>query len=86
MKDETYHVPIKSFVGLKPKMYTPTKEDNHKCKKAKDINKLVVDDELKHEDYKNDLLTRSYVRHEINRIQSKGHNTRAYSIKNNLSC
>ena len=84
MKDETCEVPIKSFVGLKSKRYTFTKEDSHECKKAKDNNKPVVDDELKHEHV---LLIRSYVRHEMNRIQSKGHNMITYSIKSNfLSC
>ena len=37
-------------------------------KKQKKINKNVVDDELKYEDYKNVLFNRSYMRHEMNRI------------------
>ena len=49
MKNETCDVPIKSFIGLKSKMYTITKEENHECKKAKYINKTIADDELKHE-------------------------------------
>ena len=42
-------------------------------KKQKD-NKNVVDHELKYKDYKNVLFNRSYMRHEMNRIQSKDHN------------
>ena len=42
-------------------------------KTKKRINKNVVDDELKHKDYKNFLFIRSYLRHEMNRIQSKNH-------------
>ena len=80
MKDETYSVPIKGFVGLKSKMCTFIKEDNHESKKAKGINNNVVDDELKYEDYKNVLFNRSYTRHEMNGIQIKDHNIGSYRI------
>ena len=74
MKDKTCGVPIKGFVGLKSKMYTFITEDNHESKKAKHVNKSVVDDKLKYEDFKNVLFNRSYMRHEMNRIQDKDHN------------
>ena len=64
MKDETFDVPIKGFVGLK----------------SKGINKKVADDELKYEDCKNVLFSRSYVRHEMNTIQGKDHNIGPYKI------
>ena len=48
----------KRFVGLKAKMYTFIREDNHECKKAKDIDENVVADELKHKGYKNVLFSR----------------------------
>ena len=67
-KDETSGVPIKGFVGLKSKMYTFITEDNHESKKAKGINKYVVDDELKYEDCKNVMFNQSYMRQEMNRI------------------
>ena len=35
MKDETFGVPIKGFVGLKPKMFSLITEDNHESKKNK---------------------------------------------------
>ena len=46
----------------------------------KGINKNVVDDELKYEDYKNVLFNRSCMRHEINRIRSKDHSIGSYRI------
>ena len=48
--------------------------------KTKDINENVVDDKIKSEDHKNVLLKRSYMIHEINRIQKKDHTIRAYRI------
>ena len=71
---------IKGFEGLKAKRYTFITEDNHEGKKVKDINENVVDDELKYEDYKNVLFNRSYMRHKVNRIQSKHHNIATYRI------
>ena len=47
MKDEKCGVPIKGFVGLESKMYTFITEENHESQKAKDINKNLVDNELK---------------------------------------
>ena len=35
MKDGTYDVPIKSFVGLKSKIYTSITEDSHEYKQHK---------------------------------------------------
>ena len=78
MRDETCGVAIKGFVGLKSKMYTLITEEKHESKKAKDINKNVIDDELKYEDYKNVLFNKSYMRDEMNRIQYKDHNIRSY--------
>ena len=44
MKDDTCGVSIKGFVELKSKMYTFITDKNHESKKAKDINKNVLDD------------------------------------------
>ena len=49
MNDETCGVPIKSFAGINPKMYTFIIEDNHESKKAKGSKTNVNDDELKYE-------------------------------------
>ena len=43
-------------------------------------NKNVVDGELKYQHYKNILLNKSYMRHEINRIQRKNHKIGSYRI------
>ena len=63
-----WHV-YKKFCRIKIyKMHTFITEDNHEYKNANGINKNVVDDALKCEDYKNVLFNKSYMRHEMNRI------------------
>ena len=86
MKDETCGVFIKNFIGLKAKMCTSITEDNHESKKAEGINKNVVDDELKYEDCKNILFNRSYMKHAMNRIQSKDHNVGSHRINKISLC
>ena len=50
------------------------------------MNKNVVDNELKYNAYKNYLFNRSYMRHEMNRTQSKDCNIGSYRInKTSLS-
>ena len=66
MKDETCGLSIKGFAGLESKMYTFITEVSHESKEAKGVNKNVVDGKLKYEDYKNALISKSYVRHERN--------------------
>ena len=39
--------------------------------KPKDINKSIIDCEVKYEGYKNVLFNRLYIRHGMNKIQSK---------------
>ena len=50
MRDETCGKPIKGFVWWKSKMYTFITEDKLQCEIAKDINKNIVNHELKYED------------------------------------
>ena len=59
-------------------------KDNNKFKKMKGVNENVVVDELNYKDYKIFLLSRSYMRHETNRIQSKDHNIRSCRINQML--
>ena len=61
-------------------MYTFITEDNCESKKAKVINQNAVDHELKYKNYKNVLFNRSYMRHEMNRIQSKDHYMRSHRV------
>ena len=66
MKDETCGLSIKGFAGLESKMYTFITEVSHESKEAKGVNKNVVDGKLKYEDYKNALISKSYMRQERN--------------------
>ena len=68
MKVGTCGVPIKSFAGLKTKNYTYITKDEHEYKKVKGIYNSVVEDELKHESYKNAFLNATHMNHKINRI------------------
>ena len=56
MEDETSGVPIKGFAGLKSKVCTFIAGDNHETEKANGINRIIVDNELKYEDYKHVLF------------------------------
>ena len=85
MKDETLAC-LYSFVRLKFKMYTFITEGNQESKKEKTLIKKFVDDELRYKHYKNLLFNRSYMRHEMNRVQSKDQNIVSYRInKTSLS-
>ena len=64
-------------------MCTFITEENQKSEKTKAINKNAVDDELNSEDYKKFLSNRSYIIHEMNRIQSKNHNKGSIELKKN---
>ena len=86
MKDETAGVAIEEFVGLKPKMYLYLVDDNSEHKKAKGVNKNVVAT-ISNNEYKDILLNKKYLRHSMNRIQSKDHKIGTYEInKISLSC
>ena len=64
-------------------MCTFITEENQKSEKTKAINKNAVDDELNSEDYKKFLSNRSYIIHEMNRIQSKNHNKGSTELRKN---
>ena len=72
MKDDIPGVVIEEFVRLKPKMYSYLVDDNSEHKKAKEVNKNVVAT-ISHNKYKVILLNKTYLRHSMNRIQSKNH-------------
>ena len=72
MKDETTGVAVEEFVRLKPKMYSYFVNDNSEYKKAKGVNRNVVAG-ISHNEYKDVLLNKKYLRHSMNRIQSKDH-------------
>ena len=64
-------------------MCTFITEENQKSEKTKAINKNAVDDELNSEDYIKFLSNRSYIIHEMNRIQSKNHNKGSIELRKN---
>ena len=64
-------------------MCTFITEENQKSEKTKAINKNAVDDELNSDDYKKFLSNRSYIIHEMNRIQSKNHNKGSIELRKN---
>ena len=77
MKDETCGLSVKGHVGLVPKMYTF-------ITRQKALIKMNVDDDkLNYEYYKNVLCNRLFMRHAMNRIQSKDLNI-GWKIINNL--
>ena len=49
-------------------------------RKPNDINKYVADDELTHEGFENALIKKSYIMHEMKRVQSKDHTIGLYGI------
>ena len=72
MKDEAAGVAIDEFVGLKPKMYSYLVDDNSEHKRAKGMNRNVVET-ISHNQYKGLLLNNKRLRHSMNRIQIKDH-------------
>ena len=79
MKDETGVVAIEEFVGVKPKMYSFMVDNNSEHKKAKGVNRNVCAT-ISYNKYKDVLLNNKYLRHSINRIQSKDHRIGTYEI------
>ena len=62
MEDETAGVAIEEVGGLKPKIYSYLADDNSKHKKAKGVNRDIVAT-LSHNEYKDVLLNKKYLRH-----------------------
>ena len=61
-------------------MYSYLVVDSSEHKKAKGMNKNVVAT-ISHNEYKDILLNKKYLRHLMNRIQSKDHKIGTYEIK-----
>ena len=98
MKDEIGGDAIELFVQLKPLvdslysfyllylLYSLLVDENTKHKKAKSVNKNVVAT-INHNEYKDVLLNKKFLRHSMNRIQSKDHRIGTYKInKTSLPC
>ena len=79
-------VAIEKFVGLKPKIYSSLVSDSSEPKNPKGVNKNLVD-KISHNEYKDVLLNKKYLRHSMNRIESKNYRIGTYEInKFSLSC
>lgn len=81
-KDETSGKEILEFVGLKPKMYAFTTQDDV-SKKAKGVTKAVVKG-LGFEDYKNTLLAQEVVVKPMNAIRSYRHEVFTVTMHKNV--
>ena len=87
MKDETAGLPIIEFIGLRSKMYSYVKDDEKSCKRAKGIKRNVVKNEIRHEDYKNALFSKTQMFHKMKTIRNENHNIYSMEIsKKSLSC
>ena len=86
INNETASVAIEEFVGLKPNVYSYLVDENGEHKKAKGVNKNVIAI-IRHNEHKDILLNKKFLRHSMNRIQSKDHRIGPYEInKVSLSC
>ena len=83
MKDETAGVAIEECVRLNPKMYSCLVDDNSEHKKAMEVNKNDAAT-ISHNNYKDVLLNKKYLRHSMNRIQSKDRRRGTYKINKNM--
>ena len=86
-KDEACGIPITEFVGLKSKMYSYVKDNERGEKTAKGIKKNVINNNIRHEDYKRTLLNEEQMHHKMKTIRSQRHQLGSYEInKVSLSC
>ena len=86
-KDEAASIPIVEFVGFLSKMYSYIKTNEKGGKTAKGVEKNVIKNDLKHEDYKNVLLNNKQLHHKIKTIRSQKHQLGSYEMnKISFSC
>ncbi|MES9902020.1 MAG: endonuclease domain-containing protein [Sedimenticola sp.] len=78
-KDETRGIPIKSFVGLKSKMYAFT-FDNREKQIAKGVAKAAIKADLRYNHYRECLFKANMKRVDMNLIRSKCHELSIYRI------
>ena len=80
-KDECEGKIIKSFVGLKSKLYSLLFEDNSIIAKCKGVNKSIIKKEITYEDYEKALFTFNKKFVEFNKFKSLNHNIMTISMK-----
>jgi hypothetical protein len=65
---------IKEFVGLRSKLYAYTQtEDEEEHKRCKGVNKAVIRNDIRFENYKNTLFTGNDFKVKMNTFRSYGH-------------
>ena len=85
MNDEVRGKIMHEFVGLKSTMYSLVTIDGGEIKKAKGVNKNIVDS-IRHKEYGDILFDKRLIRHNIKNTQSKLHIIGTYDIfKNSAS-
>ena len=72
-KDEAGGKIIDEFVGLRAKLYSYKMLEGEESKKCKGVKKLVVENSITHDDYKNCLFTGTEQLHKMNVIRSHKH-------------
>ena len=86
-KGEACGIPITEFIGLKSKMYSYVKDNEKGGRTAKSIKKNVIENNIKHEDYKSTLINKEQMHHKMKTIRSQRHQVGSYEInKVLLSC
>lgn len=73
MKDETAGIPIREFVGLRPKMYSFLLEGGKEKKTAKGVKKSVKEREIRHADFKGCLVNKAPQQHVMLGFRSDRH-------------
>ena len=73
VKDEAGGKIIKEFVGLRAKLYSYKMDEGEETKKCKGVKKQVVENSIRHEDYKTCLLTGKEELRKMNIIRSYDH-------------
>ena len=79
LKDETGGVVIEEFVRIKPKMYSFSIDSNSEHKKTYGVHKNVLAT-ISHNENKDVVLNKKYLRHSMNRIQRKCYSIETYEI------
>ena len=68
-------------------MYSYTKDDNESARTAKGIKKKVIEQDLKHENYRKVLFNNEQTHHKMKTIRSEKHQIGSYEInKVSLGC
>ena len=79
-KDEAAGVAIRSFVGLKSKMYSYLKDNDQNNKTAKGVKKNVIRKDITHQDYLDVLHESKILHHLMKTIRSDCHQISSYII------